>query len=352
MTASAVEVVVRWSLALLAAAALMTQPAPSGNESSSRGSPLVEVVSRDEEDKGIVPLGEHVGRRVVIRNISEWPVRMTVASKSCPCMNPRADPERVPAGQTTTLWFEIAALGTQEQQHYTTTFKAVAEAGGRRLTQEVIAGLRYSTAFEYVVKPGRLNLATHQDEPIDARVFLQFVERDQYRPEKCESPWPCLSAQPEDSPIVEGENASWPVHVRGTFDTIGVQSGMLKFAVGGAKASGVEVPITVRVLPRWTAAPPGVVLDLRSAQGVVRTRLVLRELGPDPHGGCPRLRLTCNSPGVTGQVVDAQGEAAAQIDVDTSRASGPSVTTFELLDQRGRIVGEVPVVLYRPSGPG
>lgn len=332
---------------VVVAAAALVAGWPPGQPASDAPPTLVKVVSRDEDDKGSVPLGAAVGRRIVVRNVWDRPVRLTVASKSCECMDPMADPPTIEPGQTSVLTFQVAAVGTADQQEYTTVFKASADAGdGKTLTQRIVARVRYTTEFEFVVKPRRVDATAVQGCPFEAPIYLQFVARDRFSPAEPALPWPGLMLEPDPQPTLEGENAVWILRLRGTAMEGGLLRGILSFQVRGARDSRVEIPAAVHVQDRWQAVPPGVVWragtgDSPSVTVRLRDRCPTSTVGRPSHA-CLEPRM----PGVRWLLLHDDGAATVRIEVDPAAVRPPGVGTLLLRDDADRIVGRVPIVLY------
>jgi hypothetical protein len=334
---------------LLLAATLLSGVAfgqgPAGREVMT----LVEVTSRDPEDKGAVPVGEQLTRSVVVKNVSHFPVRLSVGAKSCSCLKAQAEPEVIKPGESSTLAFAVSVAGSPEPQRYTTVFKAQADIGnGVRMTQDVIAGLKYVAQFEYMISPKRLNLVVVQGSPFDASVFLQAPATSEIHPERGSTPWEGVALTSEQKPLLEGDNQVWRLHLTGTFAEVGLKQGTARFSVRGA-ADDAAVPITVRVLPRWRSVPAGVAVDAADAPEPISRTLRLVASLPGSVPPPVRARVTPLDPGISAELVD-QGSPAVRVTVNTTRCRTGGDCTVELIDERGSVVGTLPIVIYRADG--
>lgn len=315
-----------------------------------RSASIVEVVSHDAEDKGSVPMNQPVSRRIVVRNISVSPIRIIVHAKSCGCLNPTMTPELVQPGETSTLVFGVAAAVTPNQQKYTVAFRAVEEIEGAssHRTQDVIAGLRYTTDAQYLIRPSRLYLEVTQGEPIQAALFLQSLAEEGLRPREVTSTIAALSVAPDRAPVHEGINSVWPLRISGRPESPGLHHGIVRLVMEGAKNAEVDVPIVLRVLPRWRASPPGVVADLQHAGQTITRRVSLTDSRSG--GGLAGVRQTGLSAGISAKLeAAAEGTYGLVVSIDARAVSGPATDSLEVFDQNGRVVGVVPVVLYKAT---
>lgn len=315
-----------------------------------RSASIVEVVSHDAEDKGSVPVSQPVSRRIVVRNISASPIRVRVQSKSCGCLSPTVTPELVQPDGSCTLVFGVAAAVTPNQQKYTVVFRAVEEIEGAssHRMQDIIAGLRYTTDAQYLIRPSRLYLEVTQGEQAQAAVFLQSLMKEALRPREATSTIAGLSVVPDEAPVQEGINSVWPLRVRGTPESLGLHRGLARLTVEGAKNAEVDVPIVLRVSPRWRASPPGIVADLRASGQSITRRVSL--VDSQSGGRLAQVRFAGSSAGVTAKLeTTAEGTYGLTVTIDVRAVPAPATDTLELFDEDGRVVGLVPVVVYKPT---
>jgi hypothetical protein len=313
---------------------------------------LVNVVSRDTADKGSVPLGSTVGRRIEVRNVTDRPVLLSVASKSCECMEPAADPPTIEPGQTSVLTFAVPAVASAERQVYTTVFKAIARGdAGETFTQEIVVRVRYTTDFEFVVKPNRLDLTAVQRCQLDAPLYLQSLAPDGLVPASPASPWTDVALVAEEEPALEddGEVSVWALHLRGSPLEAGFRRGEAVFEVRGARAPNVTIPVSIRVLERWQAVPPGVVWRAGSDDPVAVSISLRDRCAASAVGRPAGLRASPGVEGVTGRLVLEDDRMVVTVTVDPGSARAPAVGCLEVLDAADRVVGRIPIVLYAPT---
>lgn len=332
------------------------RPAGSPAEQPARDSTLVRVVEADAEDKGSVPVGERVVRHVTVLNVSRSPIRLSVKTKSCACLDPKAQPEVIGPGETSLLTFGVMAVGTSGQQRFTTTFLAAELVDeGARHVQDISASLRYKVSFDWLVKPARVSAVVLSGDPVDMPLYLQTLAKDELSPRVLSCSIEGISVTSEERPLLDSDNAVWVLHARGQISLPGIHEGQITVGVEGKAKGAIKVPVVVRVLPAWVASPPGVVLDVRTADG---PRTVELKLVDQSQGRTPAPAGVRTPPGLAGISVTLSHDQAGprlMVNVDAVGVDAPTVKQVEVLDKDGAVLCTVPIVLYRPTdaaGPG
>lgn len=331
----------------LAGAARASQPDPP--PILDRSASLVEVVSKDAEDKGAVPAGTSVSRRITLRNVSTSPVRIEVHRRSCACLAPAVEPDRIEPGQSASLTFGVVAPAAPGQHVYSVTFKAIEEIeGDARRVQEVHASLRHTSSFVCGVRPKRLAITAIQGERFEAPLFVQSLADTEVRPDSCRCSFEFLTVSTDDAAMTrDGTSVVWRAVAQGVAVEPGLFDGVIRLAAEGEKAPIADVPTTIRVLPQWRAGPPGVAVNWNVVPPapVEHVLPVRNRLG---HGRIETLSIADPGQGVAARLEQADNDRTViVVTLSPAELRPPLTTSVRLLDAHGRIVGVVPVAVYR-----
>ncbi|MFN7021394.1 MAG: DUF1573 domain-containing protein [Phycisphaerales bacterium] len=307
------------------------------------------MVSRDAEDKGTVPAGTSVSRRITLRNVSTSPVRIEVHRRSCACLAPVVEPDRIEPGQTASLTFGAVAAAAPGQHVYSVTFKAIEEIDGdARRVQSVHASLRHTSSFVCVVRPKRLAITAIQGERFEAPLFVQSLADTEVRPDHCGCSFEFLTVSTDDAALTrDGTSVVWRAVAQGIAAEPGLFDGVIRLAAAGVDAPISDVPTTIRVLPQWQASPPGVAVNWNvvppaPVEHVLQAR---NRLG---HGRIESLTIVEPGRGVAARLEHADNDhAVIVVTLSPADLRPPLTASVRLLDAEGRVVGVVPVVVYR-----
>lgn len=320
-------------------------PLPQGGGMIKGELKTLKVVSADREDKGVVPVGVTVHRRVTFVNTASYPVVPRVVSKTCGCASVKFEPETVKPNESATLLAEVAPAAILGPQTHGVTFEVYRPAEEGRpeesLERGVIA-IRYTADLTVQAIPEQLTLEVPVGETRSATFVVAnsggaAIDLTTLRGDT-DSVRCALTAQLPKS-WREGEvGTQFTVTAKG--ERIG--NAMHVVSPNGSRAAEVLPRVFVRVLttPAVRFTPSAVTVDaLQSSKELVMVR-VGASITKDT-----QLVVRTTVPWASARFEGDQQEGRIVLTVD-AKAPVRSGCEVEVVNPSGVVLGRVPVTVW------
>lgn len=323
--------------------------------------PVLVVLHEEEpEDRGAVPVGAPVTRRVMLDNTSAGPVRLRVVGTSCPCTTASLASSQLQAGERTSLTLALTASEVNGRQTYTAEVEAapLSPAGAKK--QHIRVAISYMPDIEVQVLPRSVTIYASTRRPGTFDLYVRRFDSKEVEIDEVVLPGDWLRVKA----ILPNPGAPAQRIVRlesaDTNDTD--RLGMIEVRVRGEGDSHHRLPVRVRTDAILRAEPPALIFTEKHEKFVPARRTL--SLHAHPEGaGSDRPATARLSEGATFASLGAVAERAPGLwEVEVKAIPTPAGApphgreVIELLDDSGRVLHRVPVLWFteralRPAPP-
>jgi hypothetical protein len=323
---------------------------------------LLAIARADPENLGSRRAGSTVTRTVVFGNPTPHVVRVAVTGSTCGCTSAGFTRTELAPGQSTELTVSAVVPASPGPQRQFVSFTVERDrdardepegAPGLPVRQSAMVGLAYSSDWSVTVMPTQvLRIVRVGQEVRNVISFYSGPPGFYYPLDRMTCTIPQLTVSGPKRFITEppGEDADYTraVVLSGVFDAPGLYEGVLRGPDEGADRTPVEIPLSIKVEPGWTATPHAWTARRVPAAGERFSLALRRENNAVPSVVAVRLE-PADAPARADLTIRPDGVASVEVtfgdDAAARRADGFDV---ELLDERGRVQLSIPVGWWTP----
>lgn len=347
------------AVAALVGGAAARQAQPPAGAASKAAPPLVRLNEDEEADRGLVRIGEPVVRRVTLENVCGAEVGLRVVGTSCPCTVARLGQATLRPKESTWLELETTAAEVGSQQRYTALVEATVTDSVGLVTQRqpVSVAIAYTPDILAVVEPRFVALTAVPGEPATIDLLVRRLDGKRADVERVLPPgeWVRLKSVSRSK-----EDPNWAVlTLESATDALGIHHGLMDVQVLGEPKARNQVQVSLRVLPRLIADPPGIVWRENSGSWGARTRTVQLSVNRLAHASPPpasaRLSAGSTAVGVSAVTQTKQGADrwTVTVSLDPAVFTGAEVShgsrQVDVLDAQGGVLCVLPVLWFSES---
>lgn len=235
---------------------------------------LLKVASADAEDKGVVPAGSFVGRRIVFTNVSGRRLDVRVSATSCSCVSAKFSQSSVGPAESTTLTCEAPAAPVLGAQQQNVSFEVWDPATNQRQERGIIL-LRYTPDVMVQATPEIVNLTAVVGETASAEVIVAHSPDLAFDAKTLKPVNPWLKIQLGDTlpPTWRPDLKAERLRLSAVGDSIGVLTTFVSPNAQRSKEVQPQILVRLTVLPSIVADPPAIMLSAREKRDL-RVRLL------------------------------------------------------------------------------
>lgn len=253
---------------VLMAAAAFTCGCAGRNESTSSATisetALVELRSAPFLNVGRVPYGGQAGRTIEVVNVSDDPVEIAVAGRSCGCIEYEVPDEPIAPGATATIRFGLVVNGETKPVTHGVTIRAASTSNPERV-QILQAGFSYAPETEFEVLPTQMSIEAVAGEAFTRSIYVHPRVKSDLQ--VLDARTSCAELSIIDRGTIERSGALY-VTFSGLYDHGGREREYVELQTNSERFGQMRIPLYIHVHDRVVATPSSAVF-LWPAQDVV-----------------------------------------------------------------------------------
>lgn len=314
---------------------------------------LVNVLEDEPADRGLIPIGQLVARRVGIENIAGVGLKLRVVGTSCPCAIAKLGAEFLAPGDSTKLELATTAESVGSKQWYTADVEVTEQSAEQGIPrrERFRVSIGYLPDVQAVVFPHMVTMYSVSGRKEEFELVVRRLDGRAVSVADVNLPGEWLRVSRVQPSV---EDARQQIITLAPATAVpGIYRGIISVKVDGEEAAANRLDASLRVEPEWVTLPAGIVwretdrgwpaearVRIRSRKGTARAAGPFSARITDP---CPLLKSVSIEQDAA---ADAGYVLVARLSVIESQSITHGSSMIDVVDSQGAVVLQVPIVWF------